>query len=67
MAHRVNRDDKGMLIPWAIPTKENSDAPKEIIGSIDMITVVGPVCEDLLESKLSGCNQAREESSSMNS
>eukprot|EP00975_Prorocentrum_lima_P002576 567844-Prorocentrum_lima.AAC.1 len=32
-----------MLIPWVAPLKEKSDAPKEILSTLDLIPGVGPL------------------------
>eukprot|EP00975_Prorocentrum_lima_P066879 12911778-Prorocentrum_lima.AAC.1 len=31
MTHRLKADEESILIPWAVPIKLKSDAPKEII------------------------------------
>eukprot|EP00975_Prorocentrum_lima_P070467 12932154-Prorocentrum_lima.AAC.1 len=42
MAQKAQREDPSMLIPWVIPLKEESGAPKAILRTIDLIPIVGP-------------------------
>eukprot|EP00975_Prorocentrum_lima_P050335 10540482-Prorocentrum_lima.AAC.1 len=43
MAHRVQRETQSMLIPWVPPLKNKSDAPKDILRTIDLIPCLGPL------------------------
>eukprot|EP00975_Prorocentrum_lima_P022202 4671883-Prorocentrum_lima.AAC.1 len=43
MAHRVQRGTQSLFIPWVAPLKEKSDAPKEILRTIDLIPNLGPL------------------------
>eukprot|EP00975_Prorocentrum_lima_P003342 735786-Prorocentrum_lima.AAC.1 len=43
MAHRVQRGDRSMRIPWVTPIKDKSDVPKEILTTIDMTPSAGPL------------------------
>eukprot|EP00975_Prorocentrum_lima_P067476 12915145-Prorocentrum_lima.AAC.1 len=41
MTHRLKRGEESILIPWVVPIKLKSDAPKEILKVIDMLPTVG--------------------------
>eukprot|EP00975_Prorocentrum_lima_P068564 12921418-Prorocentrum_lima.AAC.1 len=41
MTHRLRRGEESILIPWVVPIKLKSDAPKDILKVIDMLPNVG--------------------------
>ncbi len=40
-AHRLKQDERRILLPWAVPIKLKSDAPREILRVIYMLSNIG--------------------------